>query len=96
MTTTATTKFLGMDSTGHLAVTGGTVHYLTYCCKASAKGAGDGVVCRACYRTVSDDLGRAWMADDTASWDAYAERLRPELEHLTDRLVQRLRDAANA
>ncbi|ACF33972.1 hypothetical protein KAMIYU_9 [Mycobacterium phage Kamiyu] len=39
------------------------VGYLTPCCEATAKGSGDGVVCRKCYQPVDERLGGAWDAE---------------------------------
>lgn len=35
----------------------GMAYPLTDCCRASGKGSGDGVVCRACYQSVDDRFG---------------------------------------
>lgn len=91
-----TENVLSQDMVGYLSVDPevGMVYYRTECCGASATGSGDGVACRACYRPVSDELGRAWMVADEASWAAYAERLRPELEEFADKVVARVRSRA--
>lgn len=87
---------LAQDHVGFLSVDTevGMVYYRTSCCGASATGSGDGVACRACYTRVSTETGAAWMVGDDRSWDAYAERLRPELEQFAEKMAGRARDRA--
>jgi hypothetical protein len=69
--TASTTRELALDHVGILAITDGMVHYLTQCCRASAKGSVNsptGVCCRNCYRPVDAAMGGGWMADDAAAW----------------------------
>ena len=42
-----------------LSVDTGIIYPLSKCCKASAKGSGNGIVCRACYRPLPDRFGMA-------------------------------------
>lgn len=48
---------LGRDGTGVVAESHGMRYYLTDCCGASAKGSGDGIVCRGCYEYIDPWLG---------------------------------------
>lgn len=53
-----TVRIIGRDASGRqVAECEGMRYYVTECCGASAKGAGDGVVCRACYQPVDDAYG---------------------------------------
>lgn len=48
---------LGLNASGLLVVKcDGLVYCLTPCCNASDKGVEDGVVCRACYGPIPDDM----------------------------------------
>lgn len=58
--TCPTAKVSVVESDGILSMT-------TPCCGASAKGSGDGVVCRSCYVEVSPNFGMAAMAGDDIS-----------------------------
>ena len=53
-----------LDQDVRLANADGMLYLLTACCKASAKGSGDGVVCRACYRPIPDWMGWATLTDN--------------------------------
>jgi hypothetical protein len=66
-TTAHTVKTLIMLPGGDIAVSGGIVYLLTRCCGASSKGAGDGVVCRACYRALPDMWGWGDMLADVTA-----------------------------
>ena len=88
--TTSGPEWLCSDLVGRLVVLEGMVYYLTACCGASATGISEGVACRACYRPVSYELGRVWLASDESSWVAYGERLRADLGEFTDRMVERV------
>lgn len=48
---------LGRNEIGIIAESEGMRYYLTECCAASAKGSGEGVVCRACYQYIDERLG---------------------------------------
>lgn len=76
--TVTETAIIAQDFRGTLAVRDGVVFYLTGCCQASAKGSANsptGVCCRACYRTIDEDLSRAWLANEQAAWDRYSADL---------------------
>lgn len=45
----------------------GIIYLLTPCCGASAKGSGEGVVCRSCYRPIPSVFGAAVAAGEDAS-----------------------------
>jgi len=78
MSTSTEVQTLVLDHVGLLAVypinDDAIVSYLTPCCRASAKGSGDGVVCRACYVTVDERLGMGWMASDDEAWRSWGKR----------------------
>jgi len=79
---------LASDSVGGtLVAQDGIVYYLTDCCKASGKGGQHGVICRSCYRPVSDVYGMGWMASDEQAWLNYAEMLRPSIERFADKMA---------
>ncbi len=59
------------DAPVTLAVTDLFVYPLTTCCRASGKGGGDGVICRACYRDVETYFGDCWSAADDDGWATY-------------------------
>lgn len=54
-------RFVGLDDNGYRVLTDpdlpGFLYPVTDCCGASGKGSECGVVCRACYQPVADDLG---------------------------------------
>jgi hypothetical protein len=68
-----TTKVLGADQVGTLAVNDGVVFYLTPCCAASVTGVcltadnPDGVACRKCYQPVDPALAAAWTVAEYAA-----------------------------
>jgi hypothetical protein len=57
---------LGLRSPVTIARHMGIIYPLTSCCEASAKGAEEGIICRSCYRPVSDVFGLGWTQEE---WD---------------------------
>jgi hypothetical protein len=56
------TTILGRDKVSVIAENDGIIFRLTNCCEASGKGGERGVICRACYQPVDDEMGMAWVA----------------------------------
>lgn len=55
------------------------IYRLTGCCQASAKGGFTGILCRACYAVIPDEMGDAWMVDDDAGWARFTEYARQSM-----------------
>ena len=79
-------RLLASTMLGDVMAADGIVYILTRCCNASGKGATRGVICRACYRTVSDVHGWGALAADLdgAGEVALAGFLRPSLAHFAE------------
>ena len=55
------------------------VYRLTGCCQASAKGGFEGILCRACYAVIPDEMGDAWMVDEEDGWARFTEYARQSM-----------------